>query len=109
MHSTDEFKRMVIDKMVKVEDRRPSLQLNDETFELLMDCVHCGFCLTVCPTFVLTGDETDSPRGRLYYMRLLAEGRIDPNESVLTHLDRCLECRACETACPSGVRYGFLS
>ncbi|MCX7643010.1 MAG: heterodisulfide reductase-related iron-sulfur binding cluster [Armatimonadetes bacterium] len=57
----------------------------------------------------LTGDETDSPRGRLYYMRLLAEGRIDPNESVLTHLDRCLECRACETACPSGVRYGFLS
>lgn len=87
---------------------RPTLTLDNETFEFLMDCVHCGFCLTVCPTFALTGDETDSPRGRLYYMRLLAEGRIDPNESVLTHLDRCLECRACETACPSGVRYGFL-
>ncbi len=87
---------------------QPILSLDDETFELLMDCVHCGFCLTVCPTFVLTGDETDSPRGRLYYMRLLAEGRIDANEAVLTHLDRCLECRACETACPSGVRYGFL-
>jgi len=88
---------------------RPAVSLDDETFELLMDCVHCGFCLPTCPTFALTGDETDSPRGRLYYMRLLAEGRIDPNESVLTHLDRCLECRACETACPSGVRYGFLS
>jgi len=88
---------------------RPVVSLDDETFELLMDCVHCGFCLPTCPTFALTGDETDSPRGRLYYMRLLAEGRIDPNESVLTHLDRCLECRACETACPSGVRYGFLS
>ncbi len=95
--------------MAKVEDRRQALQIDDETFELLMDCVHCGFCLTVCPTFALTGDETDSPRGRLYYMRLLAEGRIEPNESVLTHLDRCLECRACETACPSGVKYGFLS
>jgi glycolate oxidase iron-sulfur subunit len=88
---------------------RPAISLDDETFELLMDCIHCGFCLPTCPTFALTGDETDSPRGRLYYMRLLAEGRIDPNESVLTHLDRCLECRACETACPSGVRYGFLS
>ncbi|MEZ8217683.1 MAG: hypothetical protein DFNUSKGM_001475 [Candidatus Fervidibacter sacchari] len=88
---------------------RPAVSLDDETFELLMDCIHCGFCLPTCPTFALTGDETDSPRGRLYYMRLLAEGRIDPNESVLTHLDRCLECRACETACPSGVRYGFLS
>ncbi len=90
------------------ERQRPVLPLDDDTFELLMDCVHCGFCLTVCPTFALTGDETDSPRGRLYYMRLLAEGRIDANEAVLTHLDRCLECRACETACPSGVRYGFL-
>jgi len=88
---------------------KPALNFDNETFELLMDCIHCGFCLTVCPTFALTGDETDSPRGRLYYMRLLAEGRIDPNESVLTHLDRCLECRACETACPSGVRYGFLA
>ncbi len=74
-----------------------------------MDCIHCGFCLTVCPTFVLTGDETDSPRGRLYYMRLLSEGQIEPDESVLTHLDRCLYCRACETACPSGVQYGFLA
>lgn len=97
--------------MATMEDRtvrQPALLIVGETFELLMDCVHCGFCLTVCPTFALTGDETDSPRGRLYYMRLLSEGRIKPIESVLTHLDRCLDCRACETACPSGVQYGFL-
>lgn len=94
--------------MVSQNRAHPGLLLDNETFELLMDCVHCGFCLPTCPTFALTGDETDSPRGRLYYMRLLAEGRIEPNESVLVHLDRCLECRACETACPSGVRYGFL-
>ncbi len=96
------------DRATEVSRQRAVLPFDDATFELLMDCIHCGFCLTVCPTFVLTGDETDSPRGRLYYMRLLAEGRIDANEAVLTHLDRCLECRACETACPSGVRYGFL-
>ncbi len=88
--------------------KQPVLLMEDATFELLMDCVHCGFCLPTCPTFALTGDETDSPRGRLYYMRLLAEGRIEPTETVLTHLDRCLDCRACETACPSGVQYGFL-
>lgn len=88
--------------------RQPALLTDNETFELLMDCVHCGFCLPTCPTFALTGDETDSPRGRLYYMRLLAEGRIEPTDTVLTHLDRCLDCRACETACPSGVQYGFL-
>ncbi|MDW8122144.1 MAG: 4Fe-4S dicluster domain-containing protein [Armatimonadota bacterium] len=86
----------------------PDLLLDDETFELLMDCIHCGFCLPTCPTFALTGDETDSPRGRLYYMRLMAEGRVAASPSVLTHLDRCLDCRACETACPSGVQYGFL-
>ncbi|GBC98964.1 Lactate utilization protein A [bacterium HR17] len=88
--------------------QRPALVLDDATFELLMDCVHCGFCLPTCPTFALTGDETDSPRGRLYYLRLLAEGRIDADETVLVHLDRCLDCRACETACPSGVQYGLL-
>lgn len=94
--------------MLSRNKTQPWLMLDDETFELLMDCIHCGFCLPTCPTFALTGDETDSPRGRLYYMRLLAEGRIEPNELVLIHLDRCLVCRACETACPSGVRYGFL-
>ncbi len=85
-----------------------AVPLDDDTFELVMDCVHCGFCLPTCPTFALTGDETDSPRGRLYYIRLLAEGRVSASPRVLMHLDRCLDCRACETACPSGVQYGFL-
>lgn len=72
-------------------------------------CVHCGFCLQACPTYVNLQDENDSPRGRLVLMRRLLEGEIkldDPD--VGTHIDRCLGCRACETACPSGVPYGQL-
>ncbi|MEP7064435.1 MAG: heterodisulfide reductase-related iron-sulfur binding cluster [Gemmatimonadota bacterium] len=72
-------------------------------------CVHCGFCLQACPTYIALGDENDSPRGRIYLMRALVEGELaldDP--SVHTHIDRCLGCRACETACPSGVPYGAL-
>jgi glycolate oxidase iron-sulfur subunit len=74
-----------------------------------MACVHCGFCLQACPTYLALGDENDSPRGRIFLMRSLAEGDLaldDP--SVHTHIDRCLGCRACETACPSGVPYGAL-
>jgi len=72
-------------------------------------CVHCGFCLQACPTYVNLEDENDSPRGRIVLMRSLVEGELaldDP--SVQTHIDRCLGCRACETACPSGVPYGQL-
>ena len=72
-------------------------------------CVHCGFCLQACPTYLALEDENDSPRGRLMLMRGAAEGEIaidDP--SLTTHIDRCLGCRACETACPSGVPYGHL-
>jgi glycolate oxidase iron-sulfur subunit len=72
-------------------------------------CVHCGFCLQACPTYVNLEDENDSPRGRIVLMRALVEGELaldDP--SVQTHIDRCLGCRACETACPSGVPYGQL-
>ena len=72
-------------------------------------CVHCGFCLQACPTYIALGDENDSPRGRIDLMRALTEGELaldDP--SVHTHIDRCLGCRACETACPSGVPYGAL-
>lgn len=75
--------------------------------EPLAPCVHCGFCLPACPTYLATGDENDSPRGRIVLMRELATGGIaltDP--SLAHHLDRCLGCRGCEPACPSGVSYG---
>jgi len=72
-------------------------------------CVHCGFCLQTCPTYVVLEDENDSPRGRLLLMRSLLEGTVrTDDEDVRGHLDRCLGCRACETACPSGVPYGHL-
>ncbi|MFY7950848.1 MAG: (Fe-S)-binding protein [Gemmatimonas sp.] len=72
-------------------------------------CVHCGFCLPACPTYVNLEDENDSPRGRLVLMRRLLDGEIAlADEGVARHFDRCLGCRACETACPSGVPYGEL-
>lgn len=75
----------------------------------LLACVHCGFCLDVCPTYTRLGDEADSPRGRLYLMRAVMEERLAPDaEAFRRHIDRCLGCRACETVCPSGVQYGFL-
>ncbi len=77
--------------------------------ERLSHCVHCGFCLPVCPTYVRLRDENDSPRGRLHLMRAVAGGRLAPSAGAFTlHIDRCLGCRACETVCPSGVEYGFL-
>jgi glycolate oxidase iron-sulfur subunit len=88
--------------------RSPSSQFPGLDTEKLLDCIHCGICLSVCPTFDLLGTEADSPRGRIYLMRGLAEGRIDLNASVVHHLDTCLGCRACETACPSAVHYGEL-
>ena len=76
-------------------------------FEGLDACVHCGFCLQACPTFLATGDESDSPRGRIELMRALERGDLAETDPALAyHLDRCLGCRACEPVCPSGVRYG---
>lgn len=77
-------------------------------YELFLDCVHCGLCTSACPTYVELGDENDSPRGRIYLMRAVTDGRIALDESVQKHLDLCLDCRACESACPSGVQYGKL-
>jgi glycolate oxidase iron-sulfur subunit len=76
--------------------------------EALLDCVHCGICLPVCPTYAVLRQEMDSPRGRLYLMRAAAEGRVGLSASFVTHMDRCLGCRACESACPSGVPFGRL-
>jgi glycolate oxidase iron-sulfur subunit len=72
----------------------------------LQNCVHCGFCLPVCPTYLATGQELESPRGRLHLMRAVIDGRADASDRLLSHHDLCLQCRACETACPSSVPYG---
>jgi len=77
-------------------------------YELLFDCVHCGLCLEACPTYAVSRTEMDSPRGRIYLMKALAEDRVPVDADVVRHLDLCLGCRGCETACPSGVHYGAL-
>src|SRR3954470_4621186 len=72
-------------------------------------CVHCGFCLQACPTYLTLDDENDSPRGRIVLMKAAYEGTLSLDDmSLRTHIDQCLGCRACETACPSGVPYGQL-
>src|SRR5690242_18955256 len=76
--------------------------------EIIDKCVHCGFCLPVCPTYVLWGQEMDSPRGRIYLMKLAAEGAAQINTKWVSHFDSCLGCMACMTACPSGVDYSPL-
>lgn len=76
--------------------------------ELIADCVHCGFCLPSCPTYVLWGEEMDSPRGRIQLMKMVSQREIGLTETVTKHWDQCLGCMACVTACPSGVRYDRL-
>jgi glycolate oxidase iron-sulfur subunit len=78
-----------------------------EAEEILRKCVHCGFCTATCPTYQVLGDDLDSPRGRIYLMKRALEG-APVSGRTRQHLDRCLTCRACESACPSGVRYGRL-
>jgi glycolate oxidase iron-sulfur subunit len=74
---------------------------------ILRKCVHCGFCTATCPTYQLLGDELDGPRGRIYLIKQVLEGRHTHAQNP-AHLDRCLTCRNCETTCPSGVQYGHL-
>src|SRR5580698_8594311 len=88
---------------------QPLVQLETAPQLALMDkCVHCGFCLPACPTYTLWGDEMDSPRGRIWMMRKALTGEATLDHTFQTHMDNCLGCMACMTACPSGVEYNKL-
>lgn len=91
----------------QISDDYKNTATGEEADAILRSCVHCGFCTATCPTYQLLSDELDSPRGRIYLIKQLLEGS-PVTASTQTHLDRCLTCRACETTCPSGVRYGRL-
>src|SRR5262245_9262883 len=83
-----------------------TLTKDENKAPLYLDCVHCGLCLPSCPTYRVLGSEADSPRGRIYLMRAFDEGRAPISDAFVEHMFRCLDCRACETACPSGVHFG---
>ena len=85
--------------------RNPDVRIAEE---ILRKCVHCGFCNATCPTYQLDGNELEGPRGRIYLIKSLLEDRVKHTAKVVTHLDNCLSCLACETICPSGVRYSHL-
>src|SRR5277367_4985053 len=76
--------------------------------KIVRSCVHCGFCTATCPTYLLLGDELDSPRGRIYLIKDMLESDRPPSPQVVTHIDRCLSCLSCMTTCPSGVHYMHL-
>ncbi len=76
--------------------------------DVLTNCMHCGLCLPVCPTFAITGREKSSPRGRIRLIKAVAEGTLEMTEGFVDEMNFCLDCQACETACPAGVKYGSL-
>ncbi len=84
------------------------LQRHTHTYDLMRQCIHCGFCLPTCPTYAVLGVEMDSPRGRIYQMQAVAEGKLEISDDFIEHMYCCVGCRACETACPSGVQFGKL-
>src|ERR671932_1926307 len=85
--------------------RDPAMQSSEK---ILRTCVHCGFCTATCPTYLLLGDELDSPRGRIYLLKDMLENSKKPTPDVVKHIDRCLSCLSCMTTCPSGVHYMHL-
>lgn len=95
-------------RILPVRARQGPLQRHTHTYDLMRQCIHCGFCLPTCPTYAVLGTEMDSPRGRIYQMQAVAEGRMTVNDDFTEHMYCCLGCRACETACPSGVQFGKL-
>src|SRR5690349_14918334 len=92
---------------IRPPDKGP-LRRNTHTYDLMRQCIHCGFCLPTCPTYAVLGVEMDSPRGRIYQMQAVAEGRLGITNDFVDHMYCCVGCRACETACPSGVQFGKL-
>src|SRR4051812_36650508 len=89
--------------MIPAADTKPFLD-----FDKSLACIHCGLCLSSCPTYLESGNENNSPRGRIYLMRAIQEGKMELGNTAVHHLDLCLGCRACEAVCPSGVQYGEL-
>src|SRR5439155_2244632 len=92
---------------IRPPDKGP-LRRHTHTYDLMRQCIHCGFCLPTCPTYAVLGVEMDSPRGRIYQMQAVADGRLEVDSHFIEHMNCCVGCRACETVCPSGVQFGAL-